>query len=83
MSMMGMSGPLGDGEVVEQMLDDKQAKYQAEAEQAREARLAGYKSPLRRLVERLLPGAGRRADDLPGQDTADADGTRPGQIRQL
>ncbi len=48
------SGPLGDGELVEEMLADKQAKYQAEAEEERNAQLAGYKSPLRRLVENLL-----------------------------
>jgi hypothetical protein len=60
---------------------DKQAEYQAEAEEAREARLAEYKSPLRRLVERLLPS--RRSDGLPGQDPAGADTPRPGQFRQL
>jgi len=53
----------------------KQAEYQAEAEEAREA---AYQSPLRRLIGRLR----RRSDDLPGQDGADAD-TPPGQFRQL
>jgi len=61
---------------------DKQAGYQAEAEEAREAREAGYKSPLRRLIEHLLPGIHRRGDDLPGQDAAEAD-TPPDQLRQL
>ena len=57
---------------------DKQAEYQAEAEEAREAREAGYESPLRRLIGRLR----RRSDDLTGQDAADAN-TPPGQFRQL
>jgi hypothetical protein len=83
MSMSGMSGPLGDGEVVEQILEDKQTEYQAEAEEAHEARLAGYKSRVRRLIEFLLPGTRRHDDDLPGEDAADDDPSRPGQIRGL
>jgi len=69
---IGVPGPL-------ERSADKQAEYQAEAEEAREA---GYKSPFRRLIGRLLPGNRRRSDDLPGQDAADAD-TPPGQFRQL
>ncbi len=53
-----MSFPLGpqeNPEVLEAELADKTSSYQAEAEEARAARLAGYKSPLRRLIEHLLP----------------------------
>jgi hypothetical protein len=71
----GIPGPL-------ERTAGKQAEYQAEAEEAREAQETGYKSPLRRLIGRLLPSNRRRSHDLPGQDAAEAD-TPPGQFREL
>jgi hypothetical protein len=81
MNIRGISGPLGNRRFGEQLIEDKQAEFQAAAEEARELHEAGYKSPVRRLIERLLPSL-RRGDDLPVRAPAEDD-WRPGQIRRL
>ncbi len=53
--MTYLLGPQENPEILEAEVADKTSSYQAEAEEARAARLAGYKSPLGRLIERLLP----------------------------
>jgi hypothetical protein len=81
MNIRGISDPLGNRGFGEQLIEDKQAEFQAAAEEAQELHEAGYKSPVRRLIERLLPSL-RRGDDLPVQAPAEDD-WRPGQIRRL
>lgn len=77
--MGGMQNPFRRNEVLREEVADKQARYEARAE---EARLAGYQSPLRRLIDRLLPSARRRGSDLPGQGAAAADAP-PSQFRDV
>jgi hypothetical protein len=50
---------LGQAPGAEAAAEGREALFEARAEAAREAKLAGYKSPLRRLIERLL---GRRPE---------------------
>jgi hypothetical protein len=68
--MFRAPGPLENDAALDQMIKAKQAEYRTDADEAqpliaqqraadRDARLAGYKSPLRRLIERLLPSKGR------------------------
>jgi hypothetical protein len=52
-------GRLQNDAILKQTLADKQANLQTEADEDRDARLAGYKSPLRRLIDRLLPSKAR------------------------
>jgi hypothetical protein len=54
---------LGQAPGAEAAAESKEALYEARAEIAREAKLAGYKSPLRRLFERLF--LRRKGDDQP------------------
>jgi hypothetical protein len=69
---MNIPGPLENPAVLNERIADKTSLHQSpQAEEAlradvadrlaedRDARLAGYKSPLRRLIERLLPSKGR------------------------
>ena len=45
---------LGQAPGAEAEAESREALFEARADAAREARLAGYKSPLRRLVDRLF-----------------------------
>jgi hypothetical protein len=45
---------LGQAPFAEEAAQRKEALYEARAEAAREAKLAGYKSPLRRVIDRLF-----------------------------
>lgn len=56
---------LGQAPGAEAAAERKEALYAARAEAAREAKLAGYKSPLRRLIDRLF--SRRKDEDQPPQ----------------
>jgi hypothetical protein len=56
---------LGQAPGAEAAAERKEARYEARAEAARAARLAGYKSPLRRLAERLF--SRRKGPDHPAE----------------
>ena len=51
---------LGQAPGAEAEAESREALFEARAGAAREAKLAGYKSPVRRLIERLFS---RRTDD--------------------
>jgi hypothetical protein len=57
---------LGQAPFAEEAAARKEAVLEARAEAAREAKLAGYKSPLRRLVDRLFSRGNGKAQP-PGQ----------------
>jgi hypothetical protein len=56
---------LGQAPFAEEAAQRKEALLEARAEAAREAKLAGYKSPLRRLVDRLF--ARGKNEDQPSE----------------